>query len=72
MDKGPALAEMVFAAGSIAGPMVGGSLYDWKGFDFTTFFISICALSFAVLYLMIVFCPSRKLPIDPTKASREE
>lgn len=61
-DKGPALAEMVFAAGSIVGPMVGGALYDWHGFDFTTILISICALAFAVLYTMVVFCPGKKLP----------
>ena len=59
-DKGPALAEMVFAAGSIFGPMIGGALDDWKGYDFTVIFISACALFFAILYTIIVFCPDKK------------
>ena len=59
-DKGPALAEMVFAGGSIVGPMVGGALDDWKGYDFTVTFISACALFFAILYTIIVFCPDKK------------
>ena len=63
-DKGPALAEMVFAGGSIVGPMLGGALDDWKGFDFTTIIMSSFALFFAVLYTLIVFCPMTKAPKD--------
>ena len=62
-DKGPALAEMVFAGGSIVGPMVGGALDDWKGYDFTVVLISSCALFFAILYTIIVFCPDKKAAI---------
>ena len=60
------MAEMVFAGGSIVGPMVGGALDDWKGYDFTVVFISACALAFAVLYALVVFCPDKKASMKKT------
>lgn len=62
-DKGPALAEMVFAAGSIVGPILGGFLDDKIGFKPTTYLIAAIAGGFAILYGLIVFCNcSKKQP----------
>ena len=59
-DKGSAMAAMVFAGGSIVGPMAGGALFDSKGYDFTCEVMSGSALVFAVAYLVIVFLPMKK------------
>ena len=47
---------MVFAAGSIVGPILGGFLDDKVGFKDTTILISACAAAFSMLYFSIVFC----------------
>ena len=52
-DKGPALAEMSFALGSIIGPILGGWLEDWDGFDFAVDVMGIVAYSFAILYFVV-------------------
>ena len=59
-DKGPALAEMVFAAGSIVGPILGGFLDDRIGFKPTTDLIAAIAAGFAVAYGSIAFCNCNK------------
>ena len=47
---------MVFAAGSIVGPILGGFLDDKVGFKDTTILISACAAGFSIVYISIVFC----------------
>ena len=70
-DKGPALAEMVFAAGSIIGPILGGFLADHIGFKATADLIALIAAGFAVLYGTIVFCDcGSKRQIDIEKRNK--
>ena len=47
---------MVFAAGSIIGPILGGFLADHIGFKATADLIALTAAGFTVLYGTIVFC----------------
>ena len=47
---------MVFAAGSIVGPILGGFLDDQIGFEATADLIAIVALGFTILYGSIVYC----------------
>lgn len=47
---------MVFAAGSIVGPILGGFLDDQIGFEATADLIAAVAGGFTVLYGSIVFC----------------
>ena len=47
---------MVFAAGSIVGPILGGFLDDQIGFEATADLIAAVAGGFTVLYGSIVYC----------------
>ena len=47
---------MVFAAGSIVGPILGGFLDDQIGFEATADLIAAVAFGFCILYGFIVFC----------------
>ena len=70
-DKGPALAEMVFAAGSIIGPILGGFLADHIGFKATADLIALTAVGFTVAYGTIAFCDcGSKRQIDIEKRNK--
>ena len=62
-EKGTALAEMSFAFGSIVGPILGGGLEDFGGYDFAVDVMAVVAASFAVLYFLVAagcHCCSQK------------
>lgn len=62
---------MVFAAGSIIGPILGGFLADHIGFKATADLIALIAAGFAVLYGTIVFCDcGSKRQIDIEKRNK--
>lgn len=44
---------MAFAFGSIIGPILGGALEDWNGYDFAVDIMVVIAASFAVLYFIV-------------------
>lgn len=45
---------MAYATGVMVGPIVGGALDDWQGFQFTTNVMAAVMLFFAFLYLIVV------------------
>ena len=53
-DKASALAEMAYATGVMVGPIAGGALEDWRGFQFTTNAMACAMLFFAFVYLLVV------------------
>ena len=56
-----ALAEMFYASGVMVGPILGGALDDWKGFQFTTSVMAVIMLFFSFIYLGVVYnCSIRK------------
>ena len=51
-----ALLAINYALGAVAGPVVGGWLYDMDGFKFTTFVISMFGIAWCFTYALVVFC----------------
>ena len=59
-DKASAIYNIAYSLGNIFGPMVGGVLYDRKGFEFAFLIMAITAGVFAVFHLT-AFLPCAKL-----------
>ena len=61
-DKTSALFMMSFLLGQITGPMLGGGLESWKGFDFTAItMVYVCCIIF-LAYSLVVFIEWCKRP----------
>lgn len=56
-DKASAVFNMAFALGATIGPILGGAVYDWKGYRTTSDFMAILALVLSMLYCAVIFIP---------------
>ena len=65
----PTLTEMAYAVGSLAGPVLGGQLYDNFSFQTTVNLFALVSMAFALIYAFVIFIPAcrgkQKIDIAP-------
>jgi len=68
-DKVPTLTEMAYAVGSLAGPILGGQLYDSFSFQTTVNLFALVSIAYALIYAFVIFIPAcrgkQKIEIAP-------
>ena len=55
LDKASSIANMAWAMGAFISPILGGGLYDTKGYVFATNFMSGVAWIYALVYFFVIF-----------------